>query len=290
MRARKPLVVGLLLSVVMLLGNNCPGLNFGAVLELQAAGVNKYMGDFEPASSEDVGDGWTKHTYDPDGGDGPICITGTPYSVFTREGNPSKLLVMLQGGGACWQDFYFCSILAEDQAAPAPFLARLEFGNFRELTIFNDAGPIAVNLANVPAATAREADWQFSQFYPESCTECDPTAQATAVVKWRLDNDSTIREAFYETDADGTNRFFTSVPTQEQYRDLILTEHGLLNDAHPNRYKRFIVRDDGSHTTLQSPLFYSQDANGVPLNEWTAAFLASNSSWIDIVEDLIPLP
>ena len=93
-----------------------------------------------------------------------------------------------------------------------------------------------------------------------------------------------------ETDEDGTNRFFTSVPTQEQYRDLILTEHGLLNDAHPNRYKRFIVSGDGSHTALQSPLFYSQDANGVPLNEWTAAFLASNSSWIDIVEDLIQLP
>jgi hypothetical protein len=44
---------------------------------------------------------------------------GDFYPLFTREGNPSKLLVMLQGGGACWQDFYLCNVLAEDQEAPA---------------------------------------------------------------------------------------------------------------------------------------------------------------------------
>ncbi len=65
----------------MLLGNGCPGLNFQALLELEAAGVNKYVGEFLPASSEDIGDGWVKHTYDPDGGNGPICVAGTPYSV-----------------------------------------------------------------------------------------------------------------------------------------------------------------------------------------------------------------
>jgi hypothetical protein len=326
-----------------------------------------------------MGDGWVKHTYDPDGGDGPICVAGTPYSIFTNAGNPSKLLVMLQGGGACWQDFYFCNIRSQDQEPPpppagiwdfdspdnpfadysivylpycdgsvfsgdndvvdanfpfgpvrfhrglrnltagidlakvtfpnanritvagssaggvgaaafAPFLARFVYGNFTHLTVFNDAGPIAVNLANVPAATARAHDWQFAKFYPASCTDCDPLGQATAVVEWRLDNDSSIREAFYETDGDATNRFFTSVPTQEQYRELILTEHGALNDAHPNRYKRFIVSGDASHTALQTPLFYSQEVDGVRLNEWTQDFLVPRPFWVDIVEDFIPLP
>jgi hypothetical protein len=341
--------------------------------------VNKYLGEFDPVSSQDVGDGWVKHTYDPQAGDGPICIAGTPFSAFTRAGNPAKLLIMLQGGGACWQDFYFCNILAEDQEPPAPpdgiwdfsspdnpfadysivympycdgsvfsgdndvvdpnfplgavrfhrglrnlsagmdlaratfphasritvagssaggvgaagfapFLVRFLYGNQPKLTVFNDAGPVAVNVNDVGAVAARAADWQFGQFYPASCSECNPLDQATKVIEWRLDNDSTIREAFYETDADATNRFFTSIWTQAQYRDLILTEHGALNAAHPDRYKRFIVSGDTSHTALQSSLFYSQEADGVPLNEWTADFLVPTPFWVDIVEDFVPLP
>ena len=67
-----------------------------------------------------------------------------------------------------------------------------------------------------------------------------------------------------------------------------MTEHGLVNAAHPNRYKRFIVAGDISHTALQSPLFYTQEANGVLLNEWTRDFLVTPRFWVDIVEDAIP--
>ena len=91
--------------------------------ELSAAGVDKYLGDFTPLQSEYLGDGWIRHTYDPDDGDGPLCIAGTPFSVFTKGQNPSKLLVFLQGGGACWQDFYFCNILADSEPPTASPLA-----------------------------------------------------------------------------------------------------------------------------------------------------------------------
>jgi hypothetical protein len=185
-------------------------------------------------------------------------------------------------------------------AAFAPFLARFVYGNNKQLTVFNDAGPIAVNLLAVADVNARAADWQFGQFYPASCTECSEFGQQTAIIDWRLDNDSTIRESFYETDGDATNRFFTKIPTQPLYRALILTEHGALNDAHPDRYRRFIVSGDSSHTALQSPLFYLQDANDVLLNEWTRDFIgakndepsddAGDSAWKDIVEDFVPLP
>jgi len=355
------------------------GLNRQAMQELREAGVDKYLGQYSPAVSVDVGDGWTKHTFDPAGGSGPICIAGTPYSVFTRQGNPSRLLIFEKGGGACWQDFYFCNVLAEDQEPPAPrsgiwdfdskdnpfadysivympycdgstfagdndvidgsfpfgqvrfhrglrnqsagmdvakrmfpnasritvagssaggvgaagfapFLARFQFGNTVHLTVFNDAGPIAINLADTAGIAARAADWQFGQFYPASCTDCNVMGQGTEIVKWRLANDRTIREAFYETDADLTNRFFMQVPTQALYRGLVLGEHGLINMLYPDRYKRFIVSGDTSHTALQTPLFYLQDANGVALNDWTDDFLVPRPFWTDIVEDLVPLP
>jgi len=71
---------------------------------------------------------------------------------------------------------------------------------------------------------------------------------------------------------------------------LILTQHDPLNAAFPHRYKRFIVSGDDSHTALQSPLFYAQEADGVPLNEWTQDFLRGTPHWVDIVEDFVPLP
>ncbi len=395
---RRFLIIGLALAGGMLLGaGGPPGLSVQAFLELAQTGVNKYLGEFEPVLSQGVGDGWVKHTYDPDGGDGPICIAGTPYSAFTRAGNPAKLLIMLQGGGACWQDLYQCNLFAEAQEPPvarvgiwdfdskdnpfadysivympycdgsvfggdndvvdgnfplgpvrrhrglrnlsagmdlakatfpharritvagssaggvgatafSPFLVRFLYGNTAKLTVFNDAGPIVINLDAVDAVAARAADWQFPQFYPASCTECSASGQQTAIIKWRLDNDSTIREAFYETDGDSTNIRFASVNlpgffdplppiipfpdglSQSEYRALILAEHGALNAAHPNRYKRFIVSGDSSHTALQSPLFYGQDADGVPLNEWTDDFLVPRPFWVDIVEDFVPLP
>ncbi len=367
------------------------GLNDQALEELGDAGLFKYLGQFEPASSTDVGDGWTKHTFDIEGGAGPICIAGTDYSVFTRQGNPSRLLIFEQGGGACWQDFYNCNVLAEAQEPPAPrvgiwdfdskdnpfadysivympycdgsvftgdndvfdpawqayiegelglppgagpiirfhrgvrnqsagmdlaremfpnasritvagssaggvgaaafapFLVRALYDNQVKLTVFNDAGPVTANLNSTGDIAARAADWQFGQFYPASCTACNDMGQSTEIIRWRLDNDTTIREAFYETDADLTNRFFLDFLFDPVgFRNLIVTEHGSLNADHPNRYKQFIVAGDESHTALQSPLFYSQDANGVLLNEWTDDFLVPRPFWIDIVEDAVP--
>ena len=387
------------------------GLNRQAKKELVAAGVNKYLGDFKPVASVPFGDGWTKHTFDPDSGAGPLCIAGTPYSVFTKKRNPKKLLIFMQGGGACWQDFYFCNVLSEAQEPPpafflngifdesmpdnplddysiaylpycdgsvfsgdndvvdanfpfgpvrfhrglrnasagidvakavfpkakrivlagssaggvgvsgfAPFLVRMTFGNRKQLRVFNDAGPVAVNLLDVGGVAARAADWQFAQFYPVSCTLCSAFAQGTEIIKWRLANDRSIREAFYSTDADTTNRGFLFVPTQALYRALILSEHGAINALFPDRYKRFIRSGDEEHTALQLPQFYSYEIDGVPLVKWTADFLKprkcsvrdrdddddedddddddddddrpkrKNCSWVDLVEDFIPVP
>jgi hypothetical protein len=381
---RLPLL-GVLLTSVALMGARGPrGLKPGAYVQLDKAGVTKYLGEFPPASSTAIGDGWTRHDYDPDEGNGPVCIAGTPYSIFTRPGNPSKLLVFEQGGGACWQDFYNCNVLLENNPLPpfpqvdaagiwnrsnpanpfadysvvympycdgsvfsgdndvvdanfpfgpvrfhrglrnqsagmdlakalfpdatritlagssaggvgvagfAAFLGRFEYGNAVDLTVFNDAGPVAVNLdpSQAAAIAARAADWQFGQFYTASCHQCDDLGQATGVIDWRLKNDRTIREAIYDTDGDLTNRFFLGLlGDQPAWRNLIVTEHGLLNEAYPDRYKRFFVAGDTTHTALQTLRFYTYDANGVLLSDWTADFLDHAAGWVDLVEPAVP--
>jgi hypothetical protein len=386
-KAIRLLLVGLAVTGVALMGaSSCAtvGLKIGAYVQLHNSHVDKYLGQFTPAASTPIGDGWTQHDFDPDGGNGPICIAGTPFSVYTRTGDPSKLLIFEQGGGACWQDFYNCNITVGNNPLPpfphvdqagiwnvdspdnvyadysvvyipycdgsvftgdndvadanfpygpvrhhrglrnqsagmdlakalfpdatqitvagssaggvgaagfAPFLARFEFGNLVDLTVFNDAGPVAVNLdaSQSAAIAARASDWNFGQFYPASCEECDDLGQATAVIAWRLKNDRTVRESYYDTDGDLTNRFFMGLlGDQAAWRDLIVTEHGLLNAAYPNRYKRFIVAGDTTHTALQTLLFYNTDADGVLLDDWTADFVDHAPGWVDLVEPAVP--
>lgn len=94
------------------------GLTRRARRELRLAGVTKYLGDFAPSVSASFADVWTQHTFDPDNGDGPICIDGTPYSMFTKPGDPEKLLIFFQGGGACWEGFEQCNRTAEAQFPP----------------------------------------------------------------------------------------------------------------------------------------------------------------------------
>jgi hypothetical protein len=114
--ARSLAILVLSFLALSLMGTQCPfGLRIAAYLDLHASGVDRYVGQFHPATSEASGE-WTKYTFDTDGGDGPICIDGSPFTVFTRERNPNKVAIFLNGGGACWQGFYFCTL----QASPAP--------------------------------------------------------------------------------------------------------------------------------------------------------------------------
>ena len=94
-----------------------PGLDPHARNELRDTGLDKYVGQFEPAGDPvDVGGGWNRYTFDTDNGNGPICIAGTPLTVFHQQRQAKKLLIVLDGGGACVQDAYQCSFFADETA------------------------------------------------------------------------------------------------------------------------------------------------------------------------------
>lgn len=96
--------------------------------ELYDQGIDRYLGAFTPQSSERGDDGVVTHTFGE--GDGPLCYTGRPYWMSTRDGTSDELQIFLQGGGACGPTscravdiglplFNFGILSADDTANPA---------------------------------------------------------------------------------------------------------------------------------------------------------------------------
>src|SRR5215831_5938497 len=110
LRSRKSLVVLALSGLALAaLGVRCPiGLDAEAFVELHAVGVDRYVGRFEPSESWQVGP-WTKYRFDTQQGQGPVCLDGAPFAVYTRMRDPSRVVIFFTGGGACWQGMPSCS-------------------------------------------------------------------------------------------------------------------------------------------------------------------------------------
>ncbi len=78
------------------------GFNADAIADLEAAGVNKYVGAFTPTPGEEVTRGdVTTYYFDKANGAGPICLWGEGYRASIRDMGSENLLIYLEGGGAC---------------------------------------------------------------------------------------------------------------------------------------------------------------------------------------------
>lgn len=73
--------------------------------ELVDQGATRYLGADFARTSTPVDDAIT-WMFDPSP-DGPTCLRDTPYRVSVRDAGSPNLVVFLQGGGACWDDFCF---------------------------------------------------------------------------------------------------------------------------------------------------------------------------------------
>ena len=90
--------------------------------ELYDQGLTKYVGEFSPANDPEPVDGVKTYQFavpdDPSAEPrGPLCLRGGEYTVDTREGASDELVIFLQGGGACWEDF--CSAVEETNSLTA---------------------------------------------------------------------------------------------------------------------------------------------------------------------------
>lgn len=75
----------------------------GLALRAHELGVDEYLGTLpEPTVQRDDG---TTATYEWGVDDGPLCLRGDEFRFSVRRGDPERLVVFLQGGGACWDTF-----------------------------------------------------------------------------------------------------------------------------------------------------------------------------------------
>jgi len=72
--------------------------------EVRDQGADRYLGSFEPATSEPDPDDASviNHAFDPLAG--PMCMLGGTYRTMTRDQGSDDLLIFLQGGGMCTSD------------------------------------------------------------------------------------------------------------------------------------------------------------------------------------------
>lgn len=70
--------------------------------ELVASGLGRYLGDSAPAQTLPNG-AWESLRFDASEAKA-ICLRGDPYRVEVRRGTTNKVLLFLEGGGACWNN------------------------------------------------------------------------------------------------------------------------------------------------------------------------------------------
>lgn len=88
-------------------GNNAEDNPFS---EVAAQGATRYLDVFTPMLSEtDAVDSRVLNHSFGSSGNGPMCITGTEYTMSTRDMGSEDLVIYLRGGGACWEDFPSCT-------------------------------------------------------------------------------------------------------------------------------------------------------------------------------------
>lgn len=96
--------------------------------ELIAAGLGRYLDDTAPNATVPNGP-WESLRFDPAEGKA-ICLRGDPYRVEVRRGTTNKVLLYLEGGGACWNN-QSCWLSPTAKLTAAPFFGGgiFEFDN-----------------------------------------------------------------------------------------------------------------------------------------------------------------
>ncbi|MGH7788440.1 MAG: pectin acetylesterase-family hydrolase [Candidatus Binatia bacterium] len=152
------------------------------------------------------------------------------------------------------------------------------------LVVFNDSGPGLQNPDAPEAIAERETNWNFRQFVPETCTDCE--TQLTFLIDWALARDPELRVSLFNYLQDLVLRFFLAV-TPDALEEILRAVTDEVSLRHPDRFKRYF-KQGASHTVLTSPEFYTLSVRETSVLDWTTAFLAGDAAWQDVIEGVNP--
>ena len=336
-------------------GRRCELADEAPFEELYAQGVDRYLGTFSPFASINNGR-LTTHTFDPLD-NGPLCYTGEPYAMSTRDGTGEELLIFLMGGGACgpqgcnavetpipmipfgildatnpsnpaanydvgWvsycdgtlfsgdrdldtngdgvNDRYFrgmqnlsasLDVIAYTYPLPSRIilagtsaggsgvhfalpLVRKLYPN-TPIELINDSG---VGILPPGAQQGLNDYWNSSANFPTSCEDCiGEDGNLTGYHHYQLANDANLRMGFMSFAQDGVVADDFLMIGGPAFEAELLSAMNELEQAHPDRFRSFIV-GGSDHTFLLSGL--EETAGDVSARQWVSDMLSGSGEWI----------
>ena len=159
-----------------------------------------------------------------------------------------------------------------------------------ELYVLDDSGPGVSNLGESADIEQRLSEWNYASLFPQSCTECDGgRGQFAYLFDWMLERDRDVRIGVASYFQDDVIPSFLRMPP-ESYEPLLRETLTPIHEAHPDRFKRFMLPGQGHVLSVGWNVATAgvsvTTAAGVQFDTWTVAMTnRGDDTWADIQAD-----
>jgi hypothetical protein len=146
-----------------------------------------------------------------------------------------------------------------------------------KIYVLNESGPGLFNPDEPNTWKTIGQAWNSDLLIPAGCTSCEDQ-----LIYWydtMLENDSNLRIGLYSSYEDEVVGEEYLAMTGEDFRELLLTSSGYLNEKYPDQFKRFFIAGD-SHCVEE----HEYQIEGIRYWDWVLAFLTDNDLWMDLLE------
>ncbi|MFO7935635.1 MAG: pectin acetylesterase-family hydrolase [Bacteroidales bacterium] len=142
--------------------------------------------------------------------------------------------------------------------------------------VLNESGPGLFPEDNETWSAIRQA-WKLDPMIPGGCSPC-----GNQMIYWydpMLENDGNLKIGLYSSYEDEVigEEYLGMDPLD--FRDLLLTSSGSLNEKYPDRFKRFFISGN-SHCVED----HEYQIDGMRYRDWVLSLLNDSDQWKDLLE------
>lgn len=147
------------------------------------------------------------------------------------------------------------------------------------VAVLNDSGPGLENPALLDSMGADiRRNWQFEQFLPRDCSDCDQ--QLINLIPYALARDPDMHVGLFSYLNDsviGT----VFLQTYDNFPHLLWQNTDPIQQAYPDRFRRYFI-EGMEHTILGSDQYYGAPQQPQPFYDWFAGLLERDlTRWVD---------